>query len=112
MFNATNGGGRSYVTRADTARTAAGALLSAEGQAVYDVTGPAPVTQVELAGLISDLSGKPLAAIGLTAAQLSEGLTAAGLRSEEHTSELQSRLVSSYAVFCLKKKITPSARNF
>jgi len=79
MFNATNGGGRSYVTRADTARTAAGALLSAEGQAVYDVTGPAPVTQVELAGLISDLSGKPLAAIGLTAAQLSEGLTAAGL---------------------------------
>src|SRR5213075_3546191 len=28
----------------------------------------------------------------------------AGLRSEEHTSELQSRLVMSYAVFCLKKK--------
>src|SRR5213075_3514787 len=25
-------------------------------------------------------------------------------RSEEHTSELQSRLVISYAVFCLKKK--------
>ena len=25
-------------------------------------------------------------------------------RSEEHTSELQSRSVSSYAVFCLKKK--------
>src|SRR5213075_851357 len=28
----------------------------------------------------------------------------AQLRSEEHTSELQSRLVISYAVFCLKKK--------
>src|SRR5213075_3485186 len=27
-------------------------------------------------------------------------------RSEEHTSELQSRLVISYAVFCLKKKNT------
>src|SRR5213075_3144971 len=27
-----------------------------------------------------------------------------GVRSEEHTSELQSRLVISYAVFCLKKK--------
>src|SRR5213075_3450266 len=26
------------------------------------------------------------------------------VRSEEHTSELQSRLVISYAVFCLKKK--------
>src|SRR6187551_4125132 len=28
----------------------------------------------------------------------------AGLRSEEHTSELQSLCVISYAVFCLKKK--------
>src|SRR5213592_5074518 len=27
-----------------------------------------------------------------------------GARSEEHTSELQSRYVISYAVFCLKKK--------
>src|SRR3546814_7158871 len=29
---------------------------------------------------------------------------AAGLRSEEHTSELQSLMRISYAVFCLKKK--------
>src|SRR3546814_6140166 len=28
-----------------------------------------------------------------------------GLRSEEHTSELQSLMRNSYAVFCLKKKI-------
>src|SRR5213075_3469638 len=28
-------------------------------------------------------------------------------RSEEHTSELQSRLVTSYAVFCLKKNTSP-----
>src|SRR3546814_5661329 len=28
----------------------------------------------------------------------------AGLRSEEHTSELQSLMRTSYAVFCLKKK--------
>src|SRR3546814_6613593 len=28
------------------------------------------------------------------------------LRSEEHTSELQSLMRTSYAVFCLKKKIT------
>src|SRR6187431_3736026 len=28
-------------------------------------------------------------------------------RSEEHTSELQSRTVNSYAVFCLKKKKRP-----
>lgn len=78
-FNATNGGGRSYVTRADTARTAAGALLSAEGKQVLDVTGPAAVTQDELAKLLSALSGKPLAAIGLTPAQLNDGLLAAGV---------------------------------
>src|SRR3546814_9503987 len=30
----------------------------------------------------------------------------AGLRSEEHTSELQSLMRISYAVFCLKKKTT------
>src|SRR3546814_3442154 len=33
----------------------------------------------------------------------------AGLRSEEHTSELQSLMRISYAVFCLKNKtVTPS----
>src|SRR3546814_4812671 len=31
-------------------------------------------------------------------------------RSEEHTSELQSLMRSSYAVFCLKKKIIKKAR--
>src|SRR3546814_8849894 len=32
-------------------------------------------------------------------------------RSEEHTSELQSLMRISYAVFCLKKKITTSTHN-
>src|SRR3546814_983411 len=32
---------------------------------------------------------------------------ASGSRSEEHTSELQSLMRISYAVFCLKKKKTP-----
>src|SRR3546814_7851990 len=35
----------------------------------------------------------------------------AGLRSEEHTSELQSLMRSSYAVFCLKKKKTKNLNN-
>src|SRR3546814_2727682 len=34
------------------------------------------------------------------------GRVAAPIRSEEHTSELQSLMRNSYAVFCLKKKIT------
>src|SRR3546814_1316591 len=36
--------------------------------------------------------------------------TAAGTRSEEHTSELQSLMRSSYAVFCLKKKNSTNNR--
>src|SRR3546814_8185729 len=32
------------------------------------------------------------------------GVTGSGKRSEEHTSELQSLMRISYAVFCLKKK--------
>src|SRR6187551_4071417 len=35
----------------------------------------------------------------------------AGVRSEEHTSELQSLCVISYAVFCLKKKKTKRHSN-
>src|SRR3546814_5679549 len=35
---------------------------------------------------------------------IAEAGAAAGMRSEEHTSELQSLMRNSYAVFCLKKK--------
>src|SRR3546814_5428876 len=43
----------------------------------------------------------------LTAADLDAAVrTIAGSRSEEHTSELQSLMRISYAVFCLKKKKT------
>src|SRR3546814_5511507 len=42
---------------------------------------------------------------GATVTALSETTAAAaGVRSEEHTSELQSLMRISYAVFCLKKK--------
>src|SRR3546814_2068428 len=53
----------------------------------------------------------PAAALGETAGMASPFLNFAGsrlsqaeLRSEEHTSELQSLMRISYAVFCLKKK--------
>src|SRR3546814_6855793 len=42
---------------------------------------------------------------GIGADQFIDGLPeSGGIRSEEHTSELQSLMRSSYAVFCLKKK--------
>ena len=81
LFDATNGGGRNYVTRLDTARTAAGALLSATGKEILDVTGPAPVTQAEVAALYTKLTGKPVTRVGLTGEQLAGGLEAAGVPS-------------------------------
>src|SRR3546814_4968048 len=43
--------------------------------------------------------------IGATNARVAVGLFLENGRSEEHTSELQSLMRISYAVFCLKKKI-------
>lgn len=79
LYDATNGRGRSYLTRTDAAQTAAGALLTAEGQTIYDVTGPAAITQAELAAEFAKFSGKPVERVGLTGEQLRGGLIAAGL---------------------------------
>jgi NAD(P)H dehydrogenase (quinone) len=79
MFDATDGQGRNYVTRVDTASAAAGALLDATGQEIYDVTGPEPVTQAQLATLLNQVTGKAVASVGLTGEQLLGGLVAAGI---------------------------------
>lgn len=79
LFDASGTRGTSFVTRADTARTAAGALLTAEGKEILDVTGPAQVSPEEVAAIFSKLSGKTIARVGLTAQQLREGMAAAGL---------------------------------
>ncbi|WP_419320602.1 SDR family oxidoreductase [Caulobacter sp. ErkDOM-E] len=79
LFTATGGLGRSYVTREDCARTDAAALLHAKGRQILDVTGPEAITQDQLAALLSEVSGRPVAHIGLTAEQLRGGLTGAGL---------------------------------
>jgi len=79
LFDATNGGGRNYVTRTDAARTAAGALLSATGTEIVDVTGPGAITQAELAALLTQLTGKPVTRIGLSGEQLQQGLETAGV---------------------------------
>ena len=79
MFGLVGDRGTAYVTRADAARTAAGALLSAQGKTIEDVTGPAPVTNSELAGLLAKLGGKPVTSVALAPAELLAGMVAAGL---------------------------------
>src|SRR3546814_11153463 len=63
-------------------------------------------------GLMGDLGGGSLELVELDKGRLGRHVTLPlgplrlMARSEEHTSELQSLMRISYAVFCLKKKIT------
>src|SRR3546814_5562337 len=70
-------------------------LTDAEATITTNLLGPIRLTNA----LIDHLSARPDAAI----VNVTSGL--AFVRSEEHTSELQSLMRISYAVFCLKKKI-------
>src|SRR3546814_1651673 len=64
---------------------------------------PVPVRVLGVGGR----SLEPLVGVaGVVGGQVAEDVPAAFVRSEEHTSELQSLLRISYAVFCLKKKRT------
>src|SRR3546814_6627228 len=74
-----------------------------EGIHVGDAIGVLPGFDTSKYGTYADHAIIPQAYVlpqppGLT------NIQAAGLRSEEHTSELQSLMRISYAVFCLKKK--------
>jgi len=79
LFAATAGKGKSYVTREDCAIAAAGALLTAEGQTIYDITGPEAVTQDALAALLTEITGKAVEHTDLPAAALLAGMKGAGV---------------------------------
>jgi NAD(P)H dehydrogenase (quinone) len=80
LFSATAGAGRSYVTREDCARAAAAVLASPpSGRRIFDVTGPAAVTQDEVAALAGELSGRKIQHVELSPDDLRRGLVAAGL---------------------------------
>ena len=79
LFSATGGKGRAYVAREDCARAVASALVGAQGSEVLDVTGPAAVTQDELAALLGEAAGKSIVHVEVPPAGLTEGLSHAGL---------------------------------
>lgn len=79
LFTATGTSGRSYVTREDCARAAAAALASGTGRRLLDVTGPAAVTQVELAAIASELTGRPVVHVSVSPDDLRKGFLGAGL---------------------------------
>src|SRR3546814_1622507 len=89
---------------------AVAASLAAEGGTVEIGTGTsagaAERRQLRINGAAAALTslGEWLSVLWLTHAMDRLFTEGASARSEEHTSELQSLMRSSYAVFCLKKK--------
>src|SRR3546814_6318233 len=76
-------------------------LLAYDDMQALDLAGPLDV----FGGANSLTHGAPPYELCIIGLQARAGRrAAAGYRSEEHTSELQSLMRISYAVFCLKKK--------
>src|SRR3546814_3667468 len=61
--------------------------------------------------LAASLAGAASLSIECQQSRIEKRLETRYLRSEEHTSELQSLMRISYAVFCLKKKTTQYSTN-
>jgi NAD(P)H dehydrogenase (quinone) len=76
-----NGEGRTaYVSREDCAAAAAAVLTSGHHvHRAYDITGPQPLGQDDVAALLSEVSGRPVEAVALDDEEFVRGLTAAGI---------------------------------
>src|SRR3546814_4153783 len=100
--------GRLYIQQA-AERGAAAIVMHADGvaDAAPDMAVPILLVPglVEQRGEVAHLwYGEPSTALSIVAVTGTNGKTSCVQRSEEHTSELQSLMRISYAVFCLKKK--------
>src|SRR3546814_8047748 len=93
---------RSIVTpvMALAARFVAGVLSGVASRTTRGFRPLSPQTQLGIRMFKNLLATKPIAPAG----HVDAGEPFEGSRSEEHTSELQSLMRISYAVFCLKKK--------
>lgn len=79
LFHAGGSGGRAVVFRDDVAAAAAGALLTAEGREVVDVSGPESLSYADIAAMLSRIGGKPVEAVDVGHEAQVAGMTGAGL---------------------------------
>ncbi len=80
LVSAAGDGGAGYVTREDCARAATAALVARNsGRTTLDITGPAIVTQAELAQIVSALTERPVTYVPVTPEVMVAGMVAAGL---------------------------------
>src|SRR6266849_2147547 len=69
-----------FVARGDVAAAAAGILIGdGHAGAIYNATGPERLSGAERAGLIAEITGRPLAFLSITEQQLRAGLAQTGL---------------------------------
>jgi len=78
-FAAAAEGKTGYVTRADCARAAAAAVMTATGKQTLDITGPETVSQAEVAAILSGIAGKEIPYIALPTEDLVQAMIANGL---------------------------------
>src|SRR3546814_5721920 len=97
-------------TRTDTLFPYNDALpISFLGKLAHQIDEPLPLFAEAVGDRDADVVEEHFRRVGLVLPDLVEvaaALISFAVRSEEHTSELQSLMRSSYAVFCLKKKNT------
>lgn len=80
LVAAAGDGGVGYVTREDCARAAAAALAApAAGRVTLDITGPEVITYTELARITSEISGRPISYVSVSADAMQNILVGAGL---------------------------------
>lgn len=82
LFHNNGDGGAAYVSREDCAAAAAAVLTGEvdehEGKA-YDITGPEPLGQDEVAALLGEVSGRTVETVAVDDEAFVEGLTASGM---------------------------------
>lgn len=79
-FTSAGDGRTAYISRDDCARAAAAALAVAPaGNAVHDITGPAALSNAEIAAAVSRATGKPIALVQVSDDELARGMIAAGI---------------------------------
>src|SRR3546814_6712476 len=93
-----------FVRGVSIARTESGSIFWLT-RSTSAKTGVAPAATTQLADAKKLRAGTITSSPGPTPSARSANSRASVPRSEEHTSELQSLMRISYAVFCLKKKI-------
>ena len=78
-FAAAADGKTGYVTRADCARAAAAALMQETDSSTLNITGPAAVTQSDIAAIFSEISGTEIPYIAIPTDALVQAMVGNGL---------------------------------